>query len=58
MHRAKVKIDRILKTANNNTRITHFMPLISFHAPLKHQKTRGFLMFSGGIERDQWHEAG
>ena len=23
---------------------------------LRHQKTRGFLTFSGGIERDQWHE--
>ena len=21
-------------------------------------RTRGFLMFSGGIERDQWHEMG
>ena len=35
-----------------------------FHAidlflyPRKHQKTRGFLMFSGGIERDQWHGMG
>ena len=37
-------------------KLTHFMPLISFHTPWKHQKTRGFLMFSGGIKRDQWHE--
>ena len=35
--------------------LTHFMPLISFDTPLKHQKT---LMFSGGIKRDQWHEMG
>ena len=41
------------------------MPLISFDnpwkhqdTPCKHQKTRGFLMFSGGIKRDQWHEMG
>ena len=26
------------------------MPLISYYTP------RGFLMFSGGTERDQWHE--
>ena len=32
------------------------MPLVSFYIPWKHQKTSGFLMFSGGIERDQWHE--
>ena len=39
----------------------------SFHAtnlflyPLKtseNQKTRGFLMFSGGIKREQWHKLG
>ena len=34
------------------------MPLISFDTPWKHQKTRGFMMFSGGIKRDQWHEMG
>ena len=35
---------------------THFSPLGSFYTPWKHQKTRGFLMFSGGVEREQWHE--
>ena len=30
--------------------LTHFMPLISFDTPQKHQKTRGFLMFSGVIK--------
>ena len=25
---------------------------------IKHQKTSGFVMFSGGIKRDQWHEMG
>ena len=30
--------------------------LISFDTLWKHQKTRGFLVFSGGIKRDQWHE--
>ena len=30
------------------------MPLAPIYTPWKHQKTRGFLMFSSGIERDQW----
>ena len=34
----------------------HFMPLISFYTPRKHQKTSDLLMFSGGIKRYQWHE--
>ena len=29
------------------------MLLISFYTPWKHQKTEGFLMFSGGIETDR-----
>ena len=36
---------------------THFMS-ISFVTPWKHPKTSGFLMFSGGIKRGQWHEMG
>ena len=35
--------------------LTHFVPVRSFCIPWKHQKTSGFLMFPGGIERDQWH---
>ena len=31
--------------------LTHFMWLVSFCTPWKHQKIKGFLMFSGGIER-------
>ena len=27
--------------------LIHFMPLVSFYTPLKHQKTYGFLMFQG-----------
>ena len=40
--------------------LTHFMPLIFFDTPppRKHQKTSGFLMFSGGIKRHQRHEMG
>ena len=36
--------------------LTHFMLLVFCYAPWKHQKTRGFLMVSGGTERD--HEMG
>ena len=36
--------------------LTHFISLFSFYTPWKHQKTRVFLMFSGDIERDQWHK--
>ena len=35
---------------------THFIPLIFFDTPWKHQKTRVFLVFSGGIKRDQRYE--
>ena len=34
------------------------MPQFFFYTPWKHQKASGFLMFSRGIERDQWHEIG
>ena len=30
---------------------THFIALVSFDTPWKHEKTSGFLMFSGGVER-------
>ena len=36
--------------------LTHFILLVSFYTSWKHQKTFSFLMFSRGIERDQWHE--
>ena len=31
--------------------LSHFMPLVSFYTPWKHQKTRCFLIFLGGAER-------
>ena len=37
---------------------SYFMPLVSFYIPWKYQKTSNFLMFSGGIERNQWHQMG
>ena len=39
-----------------NWSLTDFNQLISFYTPWKHQKTSDFLMLSGGIERNQWHE--
>ena len=39
----------LLKTSENH--LTHVTPLISFDTPWK-QKTKGFLMFSGGIKKD------
>ena len=36
--------------------LSHLMPLISFYITWKHKKTFSFLVFSGGIEKDQWHE--
>ena len=38
--------------------LTNFMPLVSFDTPSTYQETFGFLMFSRGTERDQWHEMG
>ena len=34
----------------------HLSPSILY--PLKYQKTSGFLVFVGVIERDHWHEIG
>ena len=47
----------VLSFTNKNTvpsvaKLSHFMTLVSFYTPWKHQKTFGFLMFSEGIERD------
>ena len=36
--------------------LTRFMQLVCLYIPWKHQKTKDFLMFSGGIEKDQWNE--
>ena len=34
----------------------HFIPLVSFYTPWKHEKTKGFLTFISGKWRNQWHE--
>ena len=43
---------------DTNVILTRSIPLVSFYVPWKDQKTGGFLMISGGIERDQWHKMG
>ena len=57
MHGGKAMI-KILFYLDSLLPLTHFMSLVSLYIPWKYQKTSGFLMFSGGIEINQWHEMG
>ena len=51
--------NRILsKTSSRGGYLTHFWVMFSFFTPWKHQKTRDFLMFSGGIERKRCPKKG
>ena len=34
--------------------LTYFWPMSSFYTPWQHQKTKGFLVFSGGIRMEHW----
>ena len=38
--------------------LIYFMARLSFYILWKHQKTRGFLMFLGGIEKEHRHVMG
>ena len=38
--------------------LTHFSPVSHSYTPWKRQKTKGFLMFSGGIEMWHWNKIG
>ena len=38
--------------------LTHFSPIFHVCIPLKRQKTKGFLKFSGGIEMKHWAKMG
>ena len=49
------KLSKVVTSLRGSYPLTHFMPVVSYDTPRK-QKTSGFLMFSGSIERDQWHE--
>ena len=46
----------MMRNVVNHMMGNHFMPVASFYTSWKYQKTKGFLMFSGRIERDQWHK--
>ena len=46
----------LLKDSQMRTRINSLHAIVIFIYPLKTSKNRGFLMFSGGIERYQWHK--
>ena len=48
----KAQNELFIDVLSNRFSLTHFMPRVSFYTPWKQQKTSGFLMFSGGIERD------
>ena len=36
--------------------LTYFLPMFPFYTPWEHQKTKGFLVFSGGIKWEHWPE--
>ena len=35
-------------------KLTYFKPVFHLYTPWKRQKTKGFLVFSGGIEMEHW----
>ena len=52
----KRAIVTLVTSVINRTFLTHYMPLVSFYIPWRQQESSGFFMFSGCIERNQWHE--
>ena len=38
--------------------LSYFWPMFPFYTPWKHQKTRGFTVFSGSIKWEHWPEMG
>ena len=57
-HQHRPTIEVLKDTKVSLLVLSHFMPLVFFYIPWKNQKTRGFLMFSGDIEKDQWYKMG
>ena len=56
---AKTKIELIEKqTKVKKQLVNQFHDTLYFIFPLKNEKTSGYLIFSRGIERDQWQEMG
>ena len=53
LHQHIISIKTLKKMVNYQTLFNSYLATGLFLYPLK---TSGFLMFSGGIEKDQWHE--
>ena len=45
-----------LRTTASEDLLTHFTRMFHFYPPGKREKTRGFMVFSWGIERRHWRE--
>ena len=56
--RTPLKINANSFPNNESAALTHFLQLVPFYTPWKHEKTKGFLTFSEGTERNQRHEKG
>ena len=56
----KIQFSAIAKTIITKVLLllTHFQPMFHFFTSWKHQKTSGFLTFSGGFEIQHWLEMG
>ena len=52
------KSNTFLIRSRSMLRLTHFQSMILVYTPWKHQKSRGFLVFSGGIEVEPWLQMG
>ena len=44
----------MIRTEDYSVSLTDFKPMFHFFTSWKHQKTRGFLTFSGGIQMERW----
>ena len=54
--RGSICVDICVDKCVSFSRINPFHATDLFGTPWTHQKASEFLMFSGGIKRDQWHE--
>ena len=57
LHRSLIRLKELTNCYNQDFYI-HLMPLASFYTPWKHYKTKDFIMFSAGTEKNHWHEIG
>ena len=46
------------KVSKANSVLTPFCPIFWFYNPWKHQKTKGFLVYSRSLELEHWSEIG